>query len=105
MEKKMVVSVLEKFAASVGRPQERSSRSGETPQPTRARSAETGVALGVARAGVGLDVGLLDASADSEMALGLAHGGASKEESVSTYYNYILEIEKKRETKRDCGRT
>ena len=50
-------------------------------------------------------MGLLDASADSEMALGLAHGGASKEESVSTYYNYILEIEKKRETKRDCGRT
>ena len=46
------------------------------------RSAETGVSLGVARAGVGLDVGLLDASAGTEMSLGLAHGGSSEEEGV-----------------------
>jgi len=49
----------------------------------RARSSETTVPLGVPGAGVGLDVGLLDASAGSEMSLGLTHGGSSEEESVS----------------------
>ena len=64
-------------------------------------SAETGVPLGVPGAGVGLDVGLLDASSGAEMTLGLAHGGSSKEESVRAYYNYILDFERQqRETTR-----
>jgi hypothetical protein len=58
----------------------------------RLRSAETRVTLGVARAGVGLDAGLLDASTatTAEMPLGLAHGWASKKERVGAYYNYII---------------
>ena len=47
-----------------------------------AGSLETGVSLGVSGAGVGLGVGLLDASAGAEMSLGLTHGGSSKEERV-----------------------
>ena len=54
-------------------------------------SAETGLALGALRADVGLDVGLLDSSTRAEMPLGLAHGGASKQESVRAYYNYIFD--------------
>ena len=54
-------------------------------------SAETWVSLVVAGAGVWLDVGLLDTSTDSEVSLGLAHGGSSKQESVRAYYNYILD--------------
>ena len=61
------------------------------------RSAETSVALGVSRASVGLDVALLDAGARAEVSPGLAHGGASKEESVRAYYNYILETLRKRQ--------
>ena len=53
-------------------------------------SAETRVTLGVARAGVWLNVGLLDASSATEMSLGFAHGWASEEERVGAYYNYIL---------------
>ena len=44
----------------------------------------------VARASVRLDVGLLDASAATEVSLGFAHGRASKQERVGAYYNYIL---------------
>ena len=78
----------------MSQPRQRSSRSGaelahvvETP----VRSAETRVALGVARASVGLDVALLDASTRSEVPLGFAHGGSSKEKSVRAYYNYIFD--------------
>ena len=58
----------------------------------RSRSAETRVALGVARASVRLNVGLLDArtTATAEMPLGLAHGWASKKERVGAYYNYKI---------------
>ena len=45
-------------------------------------SLEAGVALGTARADVGLDVGLLDAGTGTEVTLGLTHGGSSEEESV-----------------------
>lgn len=48
-------------------------------------SVETCVPLAVAGAGVWLDVGFLDAGAGSEMPLGLAHGGASKQERVGAY--------------------
>ncbi len=60
-------------------------------------SLETGVSLAVSGADVGLGVGLLDASTSTEVSLGLAHGGSSKEERVCAYYNYNLEIERQKE--------
>lgn len=66
------------------------------------RSLETWVSLAVPGAGVGLGVGLLDASTCAEMSLGLTHSGSSKKERVGAYYNYIyiLDIEKKKDSER-----
>lgn len=89
-KKKMVLSVLEKFAASASRPQIRSSSPWGESQQRGSLSVKTRVALVVARASVRLDVGLLDASAATEVSLGFAHSRASKQERVGAYYNYIL---------------
>ena len=92
----------------VGQPRQRSRRSGaEQPHTveTLARSAETGVALGVARASVGLDVRLLDASTATEMPLGLAHGRSSKEKSVGAYIiiTYLIRKQRKKTIVREGG--
>ena len=54
-------------------------------------SSETWVALGVPRASVGLDVGLLDTRAGAEVPLGLAHGRASEQKRATTFYNYKID--------------
>ena len=71
-------------------------------------SSEAGVSLAVPGADVGLDVRLLDAGAGAEVSLGLPHGGASEQERVRTYYNYILvriDCDKQRRRGRVRGRS
>ena len=101
----MVLSVLLNFVAGGFASQDKDLVAPKQSRYTLAHSAEAGFTLGALRADVRLDVGLLDAGTRAEMPLSLAHGGASKEESVRAYIiiTYLIRKQRKETVAREGG--